>query len=84
MTLLRKHRGWLMIVITVLALPFCLVLRVSLAGMCYVLTMMTVIMLLDELPKLFYGRLMVHRQPQPPAYQPGSWIQLEAPARLQE
>jgi Zn-dependent protease with chaperone function len=70
--------------LAILALPFCLVLRVSLAGMCYVLTMMTVIMLLDELPKLFYGRLMVHRQPQPPAYQPGSWIQLEAPARLQE
>jgi hypothetical protein len=70
--------------LAVLALPFCLVLRVPLAGIYYVGVMVAGVVLVDELPKLFYGRFMVSRQPQAPAYQPGSWIQAEAPARLQE
>jgi Zn-dependent protease with chaperone function len=63
---------------------FSLVLRLPLMSACYAIGLMIVVVIVDELPKLFYGPAM-NRPPKPPAaYRPGSWIEPNAPASVPE
>jgi Zn-dependent protease with chaperone function len=61
------------------------ILRVPIGSACYAIGVMVMVAVVDELPKLFCGPSLITPLQKPPAaYRPGSWIESNAEAKVQQ